>query len=51
MTDPKEKQEDREDLDLDTETVRDLEPEDSDTEEVKGGRPGECASINCPPYS
>jgi hypothetical protein len=51
MTDPKENQEDREELDLDEQTVRDLDPDESDSEEVKGGRAGECASINCPPYS
>jgi hypothetical protein len=38
MTDPKEHQEDREELDLDEETVRDLEPADEDADEVQGGR-------------
>jgi len=53
MTDPKEQQETREpdDLDLDAETVRDLEPSESDAEDVRGGRPAPCASLQCPPVS
>jgi hypothetical protein len=37
MTDPEEKQEDREELDVDAEKVNDLEPDDQDVEQVKGG--------------
>jgi hypothetical protein len=53
MTDPKEQQPDREELDLDAETLRDLEPTESDADEVKGGRlprPGFCSG-GCPTAS
>jgi hypothetical protein len=50
MTDPKEQQRD-EDLDLDAETVRDLEPDDSDAEKVEGGRPALPCSGGCPTAS
>jgi hypothetical protein len=44
MTDPKEEQQqDREELDLDAETVRDLEPTDSDADAVRGGLADQCA--------
>ena len=50
MTDPKEQQEEREDLDLDAETVRDLEPTDDESDEVKGGRANMCSG-GCPTAS
>jgi hypothetical protein len=51
MTDPKEHQDDREELDLDEQTVRDLEPSDEDAEDVKGGRPALPCSGGCPTAS
>jgi hypothetical protein len=50
MTDPKEHQDDREELDLDEETVRDLEPTDDDADDVKGGRMAMCSG-GCPTAS
>jgi hypothetical protein len=50
MTDPGEEQEQRDDLDLDAETVRDLELADDDADEVKGGRPALCSG-GCPTAS
>jgi hypothetical protein len=51
MTDPKERQEeDRKELDLDEETVRDLEPADDDADDVKGGRGAMCSG-GCPTAS
>ena len=47
-------QQDGEELDLDAETVRDLELDDSDAENVEGGRPigrpGDCSG-GCPTAS
>jgi hypothetical protein len=50
MTDPKEDQEDRKELELDAETVRDLEPTDDDADEVQGGRAAMCSG-GCPTAS
>jgi hypothetical protein len=50
LTDPKDKEQEGEDLDLDAETVRDLEPDEGDAENVEGGRAAMCSG-GCPTAS
>ena len=47
MTDPSEKQQEPEELDLDAETVADLAPDKQDTEEVIGGHKGASGQAAC----
>ena len=46
MSDPKEIKAPKDDLDLDTKIVQDLEPDDKDAEEVRGGLGGKTA-LSC----
>jgi hypothetical protein len=48
MTDPRQQQrEDAEDLELEAETVKDLDPDADDADEVRGGRPDMCPTTSC----
>jgi len=44
MSDPKERQQEPDELDLDTEMVKDLEVEPTDGDSVRGGYTGACAT-------
>ena len=50
VTDRDEEKQEGEELDLDAETVRDLEPEEGDAENVEGGRAAMCSG-GCPTAS
>jgi hypothetical protein len=48
MTDPKQHRDEPDELDLDNEAIADLDVDDEDTEQVRGGYSGACAySNNC----
>ena len=50
MTDPQQERENRDELDLDAETVRDLELTDDDADDVQGGAAKRCSG-GCPTAS